>query len=284
MQSSMIGSILSSILLVRLLAPILAPDLADTEGFVQILGTCFFATGLGKQTVSINIDVAGILTSLMIISCASLIIPSALQISGSPSESSGPSDYILSLSHVTSIILLTFYLLYLCFQTWTHSHLFEDEDGQAKLRPLSSSMVLIVATLGVATCSDYLVDSVDGFVETFGVSRSFVGLIIVPIVGNGSCFVATVQWARTGKIDLAISVIVGSILQISLFVIPFLVLVGWIIGKPMSLEFDVFETIVLTMSVLVVNCLVRNGQTNYFEGLLLNGTYVRPVFILLLPG
>lgn len=246
--------------------------MADTNGLVQILGSCFFVTGLGKETVRINGDVTGILSSLMIISSASLIIPSALQIFNSPSESSGPSDYILSVSHVTSIILLIFYLLYLCFQTWTHSHLFEDEGGQAKLQPLSSSTVLILATLGVAKCSDYLVDSIDGFVDTLGVSRGFVGLIIVPIVGNGSCFVATIQWARTNKIDLTVSVLVGSILQISLFVTPVLVLVGWVIGKPMSLQFDMFQTIVLALSVLVANCLLRNGQTNYFEGLLLNGT------------
>ncbi|OBT65324.1 hypothetical protein VE03_04609 [Pseudogymnoascus sp. 23342-1-I1] len=259
-QSSMIGSILSSILL--------------------ILGTSFFCVGVGKQTVDINIDIAGILTSLMIISCSSLIIPSALHIAdqGSHDANHFANDYILNLSRTTSVILLIFYLLYLFFQSYTHSHLFteeEEEDEQGdKLNTWSSSTVLILATLGVAVCSDYLVDSVDGFVEMLGVSRSFIGLIIVPIVGNAGCYVATVQWSRTGKINLAVSVIVGSTLQISLFVTPFLVIVGWIIGKDMSLHFDTFETIALTMSVLIVNCLVRDGQTNYFEGVLLIGTYV----------
>lgn len=212
----------------------------------------------------------------MIISCSSLIIPSALHIAdqGSIDYNYFANDYILNLSRTTSVILLIFYLLYLFFQSYTHSHLFtEEEDEQSdKLNTWSSSTVLILATLGVAVCSDYLVDSVDGFVETLGVSRSFIGLIIVPIVGNAGCYVATVQWSRTGKINLAVSVIVGSTLQISLFVTPFLVIVGWIIGKDMSLHFDTFETIALTMSVLIVNCLVRDGQTNYFEGVLLIGT------------
>jgi calcium/proton exchanger len=237
--------------------------------------------GKGKQTVDINIDVAGILTSLMIISCSSLIIPSALHFDDPTSDSTqhGSRPHILSLSRITSIVLLVFYLLYLFFQSYTHSHLFteeeEEEEGQShKLNAFSSSTVLVLATIGVAVCSDYLVDSVDGFVETLGVSRSFIGLIIVPIVGNAGCYVATVQWARSNKINLAVSVIVGSTLQISLFVTPFLVIVGWAIGKDMTLQFDTFETIVLTISVLVVNCLVHDGQTNYFEGLLLIGTYV----------
>ncbi|POR39744.1 Vacuolar calcium ion transporter [Tolypocladium paradoxum] len=257
-QSSMIGSILSSILL--------------------ILGTSFILAGLGKRTVDINIDVAGILTSLMIISCASLIMPSALHIAdpGSSNSKNTPSDYILTLSRITSIILLVFYLLYLYFQSVTHAELFVEEDKEDagdQLHAASSCVMLILATLGVASCSDCLVDSVDGFVEALGVSRSFIGLIIVPIVGNAGCFVGTIQWSRTNRINLAVSVIVGSTLQISLFVTPFLVVVGWVIGKDMSLQFDTFETIVLTLSTLVVNCLVRDGETNYFEGLLLIATY-----------
>jgi len=227
--------------------------------------------------VDLNIDVAGILTSLMIISSASLIIPSVLRTADSPSGSEEPSGYILALSRFTSIILLAFYVMYLYFQTWSHSHLFdecnEEEEGETnKLGSLASSMILILAAVGVAVCSDYLVDSVDGFVEAIGIGRAFIGLIIVPIIGNAGEFVATVQWARTGRINLAIAVIVGSTLQISLFVTPFLVMVGWAIGKSMSLQFDTFETIILAMSVLVVDCLVRDGQTNYFEGLLLIGT------------
>jgi calcium/proton exchanger len=219
---------------------------------------------------------AGILTSLMIISSASLVIPSALHAADYPSESLHPSDHILNLSRVTSIVLLGFYLLYIYFQTWSHAHLFrdcseEDDTEGTQLTILAGSAVLIVSTIAVAICSDYLVDSVDGFVETLGVSRTFIGLIIVPIVGNAGEYVSTVKWARNDMINLAIGVIAGATLQISLFVTPFLVILGWIIDQPMSLQFDTFETVVLTMSVLVVNSLLRNGKTNYFEGLLLIG-------------
>lgn len=205
-------------------------------------------------------------------------MPSALHIAdpeGSYS-SSNPNDYILTLSRITSIILLVFYLLYLYFQAITHAELFAEEEDEPtdKLHGLSSCVVLVLATLGVAFCSDALVDSVDGFVEALGISRSFIGLIIVPIVGNGGCLVGAIQWSKTNRLNLAVSVIVGATLQISLFVTPFLVIVGWINDKKMSLQFDTFETIVLTMSTLVVSCLVRGGKTNYFEGMLLVATYV----------
>jgi calcium/proton exchanger len=226
--------------------------------------------------VDINADVVGILTSLMIISSASLIFPTALQATEPPADSEAPQSYILALSRIVSIILLVFYIMYLFFQTWSHSHLFDEEDEEEsetnKLGLIASSTILILATLGVAVCSDYLVDSIDGFVEAIGIGRAFIGMIIVPIVGNAGEFVSTVKWARTGRISLAIGVIVGATLQISLFVTPFLVMVGWAIGRPMSLQFDTFETIVLAMSTLTVNCLVREGKTNYFEGLLLIGT------------
>lgn len=204
-------------------------------------------------------------------------MPSVLRISD-PSSKGGigfaTSDYVLSLSRFTSVILLGFYLLYLYFQAVSHADLFvEEEPGTGdKLHAVTSCIILIISTLGVGSCSDCLVDSIDGFVEALGVSRSFIGLIIVPIVGNLGCFVGTVQWSRTDRISLAVSVIVGSTLQISLFVVPFLVIVGWIIGKDMSLQFDTFETIILTLSTLVVNCLLRDGETNYFEGILLVAT------------
>ncbi len=225
--------------------------------------------------VHISVEVAAILTSLMIISSASLIIPSALHAADPnvPSNNTETDPQILILSRITSVILLIFYLIYLYFQTFSHAHLFEpgegEDEGSSEIGTVSSSVVLVLATVGVSVCSDALVDSIEGFVQTLGVSRSFVGLIIVPIVGNAGEFVATVQWVRAGRINLAVGVIVGSTLQISLFVTPFLVLLGWAMGSDMSLQFDAFETAVLTMSVLVVNCLVRGGQTNYFEGFLL---------------
>jgi Ca2+:H+ antiporter len=270
----MVGSILSGTLLVR--SPLSDSSISFLT-IVEILGSCFFVAGYKRKEVRFNMDLTGIMSSLMIVSSASLVIPSASYFADLPSHVSEPGDYILTLSHIAAILLFVFYILYLVFQLNTHADIFAESnqaepDGSPELDPWAAGFVLVLTTIGVSVCSDYLVDSVDGFVEELGVSRAFIGLIIVPIVGNAGEFVATVNQARKNNIDFAIGLIVGSTLQIALFVTPFLVILGWIIGKPMSLRFDTFQTTVLSMSVIVVNCLIRDGRSNYFEGFLLIGT------------
>ncbi|KAN0119258.1 Calcium/proton exchanger [Hyaloscypha variabilis] len=262
-QSSMVGSILSGTLL--------------------ILGSCLFVAGSKEKEVKFNLDLTGIMSSLMIVASASLAIPSASYFADQRSTilniklgHEGP--YILTLSHIAAIILLLFYCLYLFFQLKTHAEIFaagsdDEPEGPPELDPWAAGIVLILSTVGVSVCSDSLIDSVDGSVQQLGVSRAFIGLILVPIVGNAGEFVAAVNQAKKKNIDFALGLIVGSTLQIALFVTPFLVMMGWIIGKPMSLRFDTFQTVVLAMSVIVVSCLARDGRSNWFEGFLLLGTY-----------
>lgn len=242
----------------------------------KILGCCLTAGGYTKDTVTFNVDVSGILSSLMVVASASLIIPSILDAT-TPSKSEAVHNSVLSLSRTTSVVLLIFYLVYLFFQLKSHADLFvddseTDEEEEAKLGPWAASSVLIMATLGVTACSDYLVDSVDGFVEVWGVSRAFIGLIVVPVVGNAGEFNTAITAAMKDSMDLAIGVIVGSTLQIALFVSPFLVICGWAIGQPMSLRYSTFETVVFFLSVIVMDCLIRGGRSNYYEGFLLIGT------------
>lgn len=140
------------------------------------------------------------------------------------------------------------------------------------LGPWPASIILILATLGVTVCSDGLVESVDGFVDKWHVSRAFIGLIVVPIVGNAGEFNTVINSSIKGNMNLAIGVVVGSTLQIALFVSPFLVICGLIIGQPMSLRYSPFETVVFFLSVIVMDCLIRGGRSNYYEGSLLVGT------------
>jgi Ca2+:H+ antiporter len=238
-----------------------------------------FVAGYKTKEVRFNVDLTSIMSSLMIVSSASLVIPSTSYFADLPSKVSKPGDYILTLSHIAALLLLLFYIIYLGFQLKTHADIFagcDEADADAseslKLDPWAASLVLILSTIGISVCSDNLVDSIDGFVEQLGVSKAFIGLILVPIVGNAGEFVATVNQARKGNMDFAIGLIVGSTLQIALFVTPFLVILGWIISQPMSLLFDTFQTIVLSTSVIVVHCLIRDGRSNYFEGFLLLGT------------
>lgn len=105
-------------------------------------------------------------------------------------------------------------------------------------------------------------------------SRTFIGLILLPIVGNAAEHVTAVSVAMKNKMDLAIGVAIGSSMQIALFVTPLMVIIGWIIGEPMTLFFNTFETCVLFVTVLIVNYLIQDGESNWLEGVMLISTYI----------
>ena len=253
----MLGSILSNILLV--------------------LGCCFVAGGIRYDHQNFNSTVASTMSSLMAVSSASLIIPATLYavMRGSqPDEKKA--DKILLLSHGTAIILLLLYILYLIFQLKTHAKLFDEspnndteagneesegangaeEEEPQILSPPSAAVALVVITVLVAICAEFLVGSIDSIVQSAGISKTFIGLILLPIVGNAAEHVTAVVVSYKDKMDLAIGVAIGSSMQIALLVTPFLVILGWIIGQDMTLHFETFETVVFFLSVLVTNYLI----------------------------
>jgi Ca2+:H+ antiporter len=152
----------------------------------------------------------------------------------------------------------------------------EDDEGEhhegETLSPVAATIWLVGITIVVAVCAEYLVGSIDAIVQTAHVSKTFIGLILIPIVGNAAEHVTAVIVAGKGKMDLAISVALGSSLQIALLVTPFLVVLGWAIGQPMSLHFQIFETVIFFLSTLVVSYLLQDGKSNYLEGAMLLGT------------
>ncbi|KAL9121522.1 MAG: hypothetical protein Q9187_001918 [Circinaria calcarea] len=267
-QSSMLGSILSNILLV--------------------LGCCFFAGGIKYHEQHFNETVASTMSSLMAVASACLIIPATLYgVMDRSTHAAGKDEAdgnILVLSHGTAVIMLFLYILYLYFQLKTHASLFDEEENtdeghrkppeEAKvLGPWAAGVALVVITIAVAVCAEFLVDSIDSIVQTAHISKTFIGLILLPIVGNAAEHVTAIVVSVKDKMDLAIGVAIGSSMQIALLVTPFLVILGWIIGQPMTLHFETFETVVFFLSVLVVNYLIQDGKSNYLEGAMLIGTY-----------
>lgn len=153
----------------------------------------------------------------------------------------------------------------------------KDEDPEDEnISRTTAVMLLLISTALVAVCAEFMVDSINAVVNTPGaaVSEAFIGLIILPIVGNAAEHVTAVTVASKNKMDLAIGVAVGSSIQIALFVTPFVVLLGWCMNKDMSLYFTLFETVSLFVSAFIVNFLVLDGRSNYLEGALLCAAYV----------
>jgi len=195
---------------------------------------------------------------------------------------------ILLLSRGTSVILLILYVTYLYFQLHTHANLFnpkaadtsstadgdespqsdaDSHDEEYHMSVPAAITILVLVTVLVSVCADYLVDSIDEIVASGHISKNFIGLILIPIVGNAAEHVTACVVAVRNKMDLAMSVAIGSSIQIALLVTPFLVILGWaVLDQPMTLHFETFETVAFALSVLVVTYTVQDGKSNYLEG------------------
>lgn len=150
----------------------------------------------------------------------------------------------------------------------------EDEDVDEHMSRTAAVMMLLISTGLVALCAEFLVDAIPEMTNESAVSQAFIGLIILPIVGNAAEHVTAVTVAAKNKMDLAIGVAVGSSIQIALFVTPLVVILGWCMNKGMSLYFNLFETVSLFATAFVVNFLVLDGRSNYLEGTLLIAAYI----------
>lgn len=150
-----------------------------------------------------------------------------------------------------------------------------DEADKPIMSRTAAVVMLLFSTALVAICAEFMVEAIPAMIESSPtVSEAFIGLIILPIVGNAAEHVTAVTVAAKNKMDLAIGVAVGSSIQIALFVTPVVVLLGWILKTDMSLYFNLFETISLFVTAFVVNFLVLDGRSNYLEGSLLIAAYV----------
>ncbi|RIB20870.1 Sodium/calcium exchanger protein [Gigaspora rosea] len=135
--------------------------------------------------------------------------------------------------------------------------------------------LLIIMTVIIGFSAEFLVKSIEGIVESHEISKTFIGIILFPMVGHGAKYVASLRTARRGEMNAVIIISVGSATQTALFITPILVLLGWIINQPMSLAFLPFETICLFIAVVLKNYLVQvHGKSNWLEGALLIATYL----------
>ncbi|KII89089.1 hypothetical protein PLICRDRAFT_175323 [Plicaturopsis crispa FD-325 SS-3] len=275
-QTSMLGSILSNILLV--------------------LGCSFLAAGFKYRESNFQVTAAQASSSLMTLACITLVIPAAYHSTKLNEEAhqkaanlvsslvTGTADDLddaaglLAISRGTAILLLFVYVAYLVFQLKTHNYLFvaegDEEEVEADMSTVSAGAALLFVTVLTSFCADYLVASIEETAERYHIPKPFIGLILLPIVANAAEHVTSVWMAMKNKMELTIGICVGSSIQIASFVIPLLVIVGWISGHELTLFFADFETIVLFVSVLLVNVLIQDGKSNYMEGLMLVTLYL----------
>ncbi|KAL1405459.1 Vacuolar calcium ion transporter [Vanrija albida] len=151
----------------------------------------------------------------------------------------------------------------------------EEEEEVPQMNMIATLVSMVIITVIIGVTAEFLVSSIDGLTEAHpSLSQEWVGLILLPIVGNAAEHFTAVSVAVKDKLDLSISVAVGSSIQIALFVIPVIQLLAWTLNKPLSLLFDPFESLVLFFSVIIVNQTLADGRSNWMEGAVLIFFYV----------
>jgi len=249
-KASIVGSMLGNILLVL--------------GFSAFLG------GLRHKTLSFNTSLAGVNISLLFLVLTAMIVPAVFSYGGLEPLAAR----VISL--VAAVLLLLAYATSLLFSFRTHRHLFHnahDTTQSPDWRPSLSTGVLLGSVVLVAAMSDFLVRSVEPMVAAFGWSETFIGVILIPIIGNAAEHSTAVLMSLKNRMDLSLEIAIGSSTQIALLITPLLVLISYLFGRPMDLIFNPLELTVLILSVLMVNFVIRDGETNYLEGMLLLITF-----------
>lgn len=190
---------------------------------------------------------------------------------------------VLRISRATAIVLLAAFVLYLWFQSRSHHGLYEDileadesrdHDRQrdlrkAKLTLTESIIAVIVALTFVTLCAIFLVEKIEYMVQERGIKDAFMGLILVPIVEKAAEHITAVDEAYDDQMNFALAHVLGASIQTALLNTPLVILVAWGIGdETMSLNFQVFDAIVLILAILVVGNFLRDEKSDYLEGAL----------------
>ncbi len=250
-KASILGSIIGNVLLV--------------------LGLSFLVGGLKNGTQRFSPTIAGANSSMLAIVAVALALPTIFATTG-PAKGFWPTEY---LSVEVAIVMLVLYILYLIFY-FRHPEgtVTGAEEEDVPFGPVASLVLLLGATAAVAYVSEAFVGVIEPLVEEIGISALFVGVIVVPIVGNIAEHVVGVQIAYKNRMDFSMAVSLGSSLQVALFVTPILVFLGPLLGHPLDLVFTPLELGALGAAVIVTAFIALDGESNWLEGAMLCGVYV----------
>ncbi len=237
-----------------------------------VLGASMFAGGLKHKVQKFNINVVDTTSSMLLFAVIGLCIPAVF------THTLDPSLLNTRYEGLTLIVAVVMFILYLCslfFSFFTHKDLYSvtyEEEGKAKWSLKKAITVLVVATVLIAIESEFLVGGVEDITSKLGLSEFFVGIILIPIIGNAAEHSTAITMALKNKMDVALEIALGSSLQVILFVAPILIFLS-LLFTPMSIIFNQFELIALIVSVLIANKVAGDGGSNWLEGAQLMAVY-----------
>ena len=242
-----------------------------------VFGASALWGGVRFQRQQFNRTAAALSATLLVLSAVALFIPAIFHLVV-PADA-GVAERTLSVE--IAVVLIVTYVLSLLFSLRTHKHLYVGEAGPHtdELSPARSTskalLLLLAATAGVALMSEMLVGAVEETAEVFGMNEVFVGVILVALVGNAAEHSSAILMAGRNKMDAAITIAVGSSIQIALFVAPVLVFLSYLVAPvPMDLRFTTLEVVAVGISVWIMSLIAQDGESHWMEGVQLLAVYV----------
>lgn len=239
---------------------------------------------VGEKVQTFSAMTALVNTSMLLLSCLSFSLVTVFASETSRDGKHLMESVLVPVSRTCSCIIIVAYVAYIFFQLVTHREKLseqaqvggaeDEEEEEPRLSIGASVTIMFITTIAVAYASELLVSSLEEVVDKTSLSRHFIGIILLPIIGNACEHASAIRFAIMDKPGLSIGIAVGSSTQIALFVVPFSVLCGWAIGREMDLNFGSLNTTVMSISVLVVLSVVVDGTANWLQGYLLISAYL----------
>jgi Ca2+:H+ antiporter len=241
------------------------------------MGLSMFLGGLRYQEQEFKPIVARVNGSSMTLAVIAILLPTLAAFTSSTPDP----VRIEQLSLTVAVILIVVYILTLVFSLKTHNYLYEvglvEHEAETAVHGQPNLWlwlgVLFASTIAVAYESEIFVGVVEEATQGLGLTPLFTGVILLPLVGGAAEYVTAVGVAMKNNMDLSVSVAMGSSLLVALLMAPMLVLVGYFIGQPMDLNFNLFEVVAVAVAVIVANLISLDGRSDWLEGVLLLATY-----------
>ena len=257
-KASLIGSIIGNILLV--------------------LGLSILLGGIKYKIQKFNVDVAQSHATMLALAAVALVVP-ALFVRSIPGINELPQNLsIQRLSIGVAIVEIVIYVGSLLFALYTHEQLFraggEEETEPARWSQGKAIGILLAATLAIAYESELLVGGIESVVAQWHLSKIFVGIIVVPIIGNAAEHSTAVIMAMRNKMDISLNIAVSSSTQIAMFVAPVLIFLSLVMNHPITILFSNFELVSVSAAILVAVLISLDGKSHWLEGAQLLAVYV----------
>ncbi|MGI8401407.1 MAG: calcium/proton exchanger [Gemmatimonadaceae bacterium] len=233
-----------------------------------VLGIALFAGGLKYKVQTFNQHLAGLSTTVLLIAVFGLVVPAMFHVLHPDPQRVAT----VRMSHYVAFLLIVGYVAWLVFSLWTHAATFVSDrhNPAVTVAPKWSSkkamVVLVASAVAIGAVAEVLVSATEAAVKVLGLSEFFVGLILIPIIGNAAENSSAIIMAMRNRMDLALNIAVGSSIQVALLIAPVLVLLGMAFHQPMDLAFTTMEVASIALAVLVATSVIRDAESNWLEG------------------